>query len=168
MAPPEKQAEFDGLFKREHRGATIRLTEEEKAYMRLHRMRVIHQRADEAVFIPGGWPHMVKNLSDTVSFGNSYVRPWRMHLFLSFVRAEGLASASRLVNVIGIVRAWLDDNQPREWGVTLEETRRIMQQWGRWIKTHVTPESTTRAEGSAAASPLSGAAPLVSGREDTR
>lgn len=146
LAPAEKEAEFDALFKNEKHAATIRLTKEQKVYMRQHRMRVIHQHAGEIVFVPGGWPHMVKNLSDTVSFGNSYLRPWKMHLFLEFVRRHGLTYASRLINAVGVIRAWMDDDQQRKWGVTSDEVERVMKRWGTWIKTHVVPgssESTT-------------------------
>jgi ribosomal protein L16 Arg81 hydroxylase len=139
LAPPEKEAEFLQLFQRPQRGATIRLSKADTLRMAQHRMRVIHQRAGEAVFVPGGWAHMVKNLSATVSFGNSYLRPWRLPALLAFVRQQGLAQASRLVDVVGVVRAWMDETRQREWGVSADEAALVLRQWGAWIKAHVVP-----------------------------
>jgi JmjC domain, hydroxylase len=139
-APPEKAKEFDAMFKRPHKAATIRLTKAEKAYMQQHHIRVIHQRADEVVFLNGGWPHMVKNLTDTVAFGNSYVRPWKMDAFLRFLKQYGVEQASRLVNVIEVVQRWADDRRRREWGVTPGEYEAVMRKWGSWIRAHVARE----------------------------
>ena len=139
--PPEKETEFDALFKNENHAATIRLSKAQKLYMKQHRMRVIHQRAGDIVFVPGGWPHMVKNLTDTVSFGNSFLRPWKMYDFVAFVRQHGLAYASRLVNAVGVIRAWMDEDRQREWGVSSDDADRVMRKWGAWIKTHIVPGS---------------------------
>jgi hypothetical protein len=134
MAPPEKLKEFNAMFKQQNKAATIRFTKAEKLYMRRHQIRVIHQHAGDVVFLSAGWPHMVKNLTDTVSFGNSYLRPWKIHNFFSFLQEYGLEQASRLVNVREVVRRWMDKEQQREWGIAPAEVIQITRRWGGWIR----------------------------------
>jgi hypothetical protein len=144
LAPPEQTDEFMRLFKRDDRGATIRLSKEQKDCMEQHHMSFIHQRAGDVVFVPAGWPHMVKNLSATVSFGNSYLRPWNMPLFLAFVQEQGLEDCSSLLNVRGIIEAWMSDERQREWGVTPEQAQHVMHQWGKHKIVKLKPSSHTR------------------------
>jgi hypothetical protein len=154
LAPPEHKAAFMRLFKRDNRGATIRLSKKQKKLMEQHNMSFIHQRAGDAVFVPAGWPHMVKNLSDTVSFGNSYLRPWNMPRFLAFVKhpKQGLEKCSRLLNVRGIIEAWMSEQRQREWGVTPDQAEDVMRKWGKWIKKNVMPsEEPTSVHWNAAA-----------------
>jgi hypothetical protein len=137
LAPPEETKAFMRLFKRDERGATIRLSKQERELMEQHHMSFIHQRAEDVVFVPAGWPHMVKNLSATVSFGNSYLRPWNMPRFLAFVKKQGLEDCASQLNVRGIIEAWLSDERQREWGVTREQAQHVMDKWGSWIQKDV-------------------------------
>lgn len=139
VAPPEKTKEFNALFKQDDKAAMIRLTKEEKTYMKQHRIRVIHQRAGDVVYMAGGWPHLVKNLTATVAFGNSYLRPWKMHGFFAFLKEYGLEQAARLIDVVEVTRQWMDEERQREWGVTPSMVEEIMRTWGTWIKTHIIP-----------------------------
>jgi ribosomal protein L16 Arg81 hydroxylase len=144
LAPPEKVREFDAMFKNDQKAATIRFTKEQKQYMLRHQIRVVHQKAGDIIFISGGWPHLVKNLTDTVSFGNSYLRPWRMEYFFDFLKMYGLDQAQTLVNVKGVVREWMTTERQREWGLSSSYVQEVMQKWAPFIRRHslVEPDDT--------------------------
>ena len=134
-APPDQKAAFDALLRQRDKAAGARFTSTEKACMERHHIRAVHQRPGVAVYMPSGWPHAVKNLTDVVSFGNSYLRPWSFGALCAYLhRAGDLEVASRLVHVAGVARAWMDPQRQREWGITDDARRAVSVKWARLLR----------------------------------
>lgn len=85
LAPPESQAEFRALFSDNGNVNVTRLSK--KATQQLVDMgaHAIVQRAGDMIFVPGGWVHCVKNLTDTVAFGGSYFRAWKLPYLIQYL-----------------------------------------------------------------------------------
>jgi hypothetical protein len=64
-----------------------------------------------------------------------------MPRFLAFVKhpKQGLEKCSRLLNVRGIIEAWMSEQRQREWGVTPDQAEDVMRKWGQWISEDVMP-----------------------------
>lgn len=134
IGPPESAIEFHRLFTDPRKTARIRFSEQERECMAEHQIRVVHQRADEMVYVPAGWLHMVKHLTDTVSFGNSYLRPWRMGALLSYVRTHGAGTTRRSINLPELMRRWESAWWQREWGLSHAQVNEVAQAWATQLR----------------------------------
>ena len=120
LAPPENEVEFRRLFgtgegdattsansrKRKTVGVSCSSKAHTEALIR-NGVHVVHQRAGDVIFVPGGWLHAVKNLTDTVAFGSNYLRGWKLPALIRWARTAGassVSSATMPVNVAGIFR----------------------------------------------------------------
>ena len=117
LAPPEHEAEFRRLLDGDAATGnssgtrkTVCVSRSSKAHtdaLIRSGVHVIHQRAGDVVFVPGGWLHAVKNLTDTVAFGGNYLRGWKLPALIRWARIAGahsVSSATTPVNVAGIFR----------------------------------------------------------------
>lgn len=116
IAPPEHHRLFFELFERSalpfdrFPPATIQLMYE-------NNFQLVHQRAGDIVYVPGGWPHAVKNRTMTVAFGCSYIRPWKLHRTLDFIEMHLPTHESideYFVNVWGL----FDSIKEGDWSIT--------------------------------------------------
>jgi hypothetical protein len=104
-APPETRSQFIQLFgcpEEEGHSKGVRvslLTAAEQQFMLEHQIFMIEQHADDVVFMPGGWIHAVKNRTNTVAFGNSYIRPWKLNHTLDYILLVGWEIAVVRVNI---------------------------------------------------------------------
>jgi hypothetical protein len=104
-APPEKRAQFIQLFgspEQDGHAKGVRvslLTAAEQAFMLEHQIFMVEQHAEDVVFMPGGWIHAVKNRTDTIAFGNSYIRPWKLSLTLDYILLVGWEIAVARLNI---------------------------------------------------------------------
>jgi hypothetical protein len=64
-----------------------------------HQIFMIEQHAGDVVFMPGGWVHAVKNRTNTVAFGNSYIRPWKLTHTLDHILLVGWETAVVRINI---------------------------------------------------------------------
>jgi len=110
LAPPEHESAFRRLFQGTKASKTVSVTSASKAHsdeMLRHGVHAVHQKAGDIIFVPGGWLHAVKNLTDTVAFGSNYLRGWKLPTLVRWAHKEGAASvdsATRPINVAGIFR----------------------------------------------------------------
>lgn len=86
MAPSRYGEAFGDMFA--HTIPISTLSHTRTAEYRNNAVQAVVQNAGDTVFIPAGWWHCVKNLTDTVAFGGSYLRPWKLRLTLDFLRTD--------------------------------------------------------------------------------
>jgi hypothetical protein len=109
LAPPEHEAAFRRLFLGDHASKSVCVTVASKAHtddLLRHGVHVVHQKAGDIIFVPGGWLHAVKNLSDTVAFGSNYLRGWKLPTLVRWARVQGasVGSTTMPINLAGIFR----------------------------------------------------------------
>lgn len=141
LAPPEKETEFRRLLQGGLDGApskavqaTCRSTKDREAFL-LHSVQAVHQQAGDIIYVPGGWVHAVKNLTDTVSFGNSYLRGWKLATALMEWAKEHKPGSPQLdkgvspVNFEGIRDLIVDDARADLLDVSAIERADIICKW---------------------------------------
>lgn len=110
MAPPEDYQRFQDIFPEtlvsfELTGKNLAGKDVDTLFQQLAALPLgcaVHQRAGDIITVPAGWVHAVVNLTDTFSFGYSYLRPWKLHSCLEWAKERGKESALSLVNLNGI------------------------------------------------------------------
>jgi hypothetical protein len=103
MAPPESKDAFMKIFK--HNVPCSTPSKERNQEFKDADIHAIIQNAGDTVFVPGGWPHCVKNLTDTVAFGHSYIRPWNLKYTIEYLKEWGHEYADSNYNLEGIFNA---------------------------------------------------------------
>jgi hypothetical protein len=89
---------------------------------------VAHQKAGDAVYLPGGWIYAVQSLTSmTVAFGAAYLRAWNLSAMLDEVEAKGLAIAQARLNVQGVLDTIEEDDS--HGGLTREDVHALQQRW---------------------------------------
>jgi hypothetical protein len=141
LGPPESSAAFHALFTRPRATARIRFDARERRAMEAHGIRVVHQRADELVYVPSGWVHMVKHLTDTVCFGHSYLRPWRMGELMQYAQRYGLDTARRCIHVAAVVRRWSSAAWQAEWGLSHAYVEAVRKRWATLLRRAAGPDA---------------------------
>ena len=76
--PPESREAMETLFRNSALPVTNFSTADATAMLR-HGIRCQLQQKGELIYMPGGWPHAVKNLTPTIAFGSSYLRAWHLN-----------------------------------------------------------------------------------------
>lgn len=108
MAPPHHAAVFHELFPQTHHfdltssstaGEESTVKNRFEALYALSGSCAVHQRAGDFVYVPGGWPHAVINLTDTVSIGWSYLRPWKLKGCLEWAQQFGEEATASVVDL---------------------------------------------------------------------
>jgi hypothetical protein len=150
LAPPEREAEFRALFENEvpvprakptqpqwhvspRHAKAVSVTQCDAA--RTERMlalgvQAIHQRAGDVVFIPSGWPHAVKNLTDTVAFGNNYIYAWGLPQLISWRRQHPTQQQPFSVPALAaLVEGDIDAAKLETLGVRADELRAVIEAW---------------------------------------
>ncbi len=114
MAPPESADAFRRLFA--DRAPLDAESTNYDAHLRLG-VHAVHQKAGDAVFIPGGWVHASQCLTYTVSFGSAYLRAWK---FLRMIASTKGCSRESVMHEINIDEIF-DKLFERNWGVDEDE-----------------------------------------------
>jgi hypothetical protein len=122
MAPPESADAFRRLFA--NRAPLDAESTNYDAHLRLG-VHAVHQKAGDAVFIPGGWVHASQCLTYTVSFGSSYLRAWKLLRTISSTSGRSHDDVARNVNIDEIFGKLFE----RNWGVDDEELDAIRTAW---------------------------------------
>jgi hypothetical protein len=122
LAPPEHEQAFRALL-----DGRAPLDLRNADFDALHGLGVIavHQRAGDAIYIPGGWITIAQSLTETVSFGSVYLRPWKLQRALDFVEAASQSSLEQQINIRGMV----ENVEDARWGMSEEERRLIVDRW---------------------------------------
>lgn len=128
VAPPEHGDGFRQLFKFNVPSATYSKKRADE-YL-AHGVQAVVQEAGDTVFIPGGWHHCVKNLSDSVAFGASYIRAWHLQHTLDYMEEVGEEVARSQFNIDGI----FDAVQDGYWGISTTEGSKIQTRWKKLCK----------------------------------
>lgn len=122
LAPPQSQAAFHELFK----GGNVNvssITKEMTSKLVAMGACAIIQKAGDVVFMPGGWVHCVKNLADTVAFGASYLRAWKLPYLVQYLigtQQEGVVlAAEHLFDWPGAFDRAAEE--PARYGISLDE-----------------------------------------------
>ena len=71
--PPESREAMEALYNTSALPVTKLRISDAEAMLR-HGIRCQLQQKGELIYMPGGWPHAVKNLTPTIAFGGSYLR----------------------------------------------------------------------------------------------
>jgi hypothetical protein len=71
---PEDKVAFAKHFNRPF--AWIQLRPPDRHFLTSHHCIMIHQRPGDIIYVPRGWPHMVKHLTDTLSINSSMLNGW--------------------------------------------------------------------------------------------
>jgi hypothetical protein len=106
MAPPHHSAAFEQLFPAtQHFDLSADDPSVVKRFEELYSLSgscAVHQRAGDIIYVPGGWPHAVINLTDAVSIGWSYLRPWKLKGCLAWARESGEEKALSVVDLAAV------------------------------------------------------------------
>ena len=122
LAPPEKQHLFRDIFEDKNVNVTkfsAALTSQ-LAEMNCH---VIIQEAGDVVFVPGGWVHCVKNLTDTVAIGGSYLRAWKLPFLVQYLRMTSRKSADSILDWRGVFQLLEKSTNLEALGITEVERK---------------------------------------------
>jgi hypothetical protein len=128
LAPPEHEQAFRALL-----DGRAPLDLRNADFDALHGLGVIamHQRAGDAVYIPGGWVTIAQSLTLSVSFGSVYLRPWKLQRALDFAESEHQGSLEEQINLRGIV----ETAAHARWGMSEEEQRKVGERWEEVLET---------------------------------
>lgn len=107
MAPPHHAAAFNTLFPQTKHfhlttDADPLIKQRLEDLYALSGSCAVHQRAGDIIYVPGGWPHAVINLTDAVSIGWSYLRPWKLKGCLEWAREQGEEKAASVVDLAAV------------------------------------------------------------------
>ena len=125
LAPPEQRDAFVTLFERHAPLGSDLSTDARAVAFCAGGVMGMHQRAGELLYLPGGWVYAVQNLTQTVSFGASYLRAWNLALTLDYAQQRGAAQADEAINLEGVFAAAARGY----WGVSPEEAQRAQARW---------------------------------------
>jgi hypothetical protein len=132
MAPPESKDVFMKELFKHNVPCSTPSKERTQAYKDAGIQAVI-QNAGDTVFVPSGWVHCVKNLTDTIAIGHSYIRPWSLKHTLTYLEQQGEDEerAKSIFNIDGIFATVMEGN----WGLFQEELTDIQERWQRLKQT---------------------------------
>jgi hypothetical protein len=122
LAPPESEADFRALF--DGRAPLDFSPADFDAHHRLS-VTAVHQRAGDALYIPGGWVSVAQSLTLTVSFGSVYLRPWKLGRALDFAESANQHGLEEQINLRGIV----ENAEDARWGLSEEERKQVGERW---------------------------------------
>ena len=86
LAPSHSASEFQSLFAQSI--PLQSLSAATTAAYRRHQVIAVVQNAGDTLYLPGGWWHCVKNLTETVSLSGVYLRPWKLAAALDYSRRD--------------------------------------------------------------------------------
>ena len=113
MAPPHHAAAFNALFPQTKHfnlaptNADPKVAERFEALYALSGSCAVHQRTGDIIYVPGGWPHAVINLTDAVSIGWSYLRPWKLKGCLEWAREQGPEKTASVADLAAVFETTL-------------------------------------------------------------
>lgn len=124
LAPPQHHEPFYRIFEGKNVNVTSHTADvhRELGEAQCH---VVVQRAGDTIFVPGNWLHCVKNLSDTVAIGGSYLRAWKLPFLISWLRSTSLEIADLQFNWRGIIE-FVERTELVEFGITEAERREFV------------------------------------------
>lgn len=79
-----------------------KFTAADKQAMVDHHVQAVVQKAGDLLSVPAGWFHAVKNLTDIVAFGGSYLRPWKLEYHLLYLCQQPKVVIDSTINWRGI------------------------------------------------------------------
>jgi hypothetical protein len=92
---PQHRAAFLRRFA--HRISTSSISAADRRHFRVMGVRAFLQRAGDLVVMPGGVPHAVHNLTPTVAFGGSHLRPYALPHVIDYLQDDVSAADKRSV-----------------------------------------------------------------------
>ena len=84
IAPPHSQAAFRAILEPGNVNVSMLSGAMTSSLLSMGACAIV-QQAGDVVFVPGGWVHCVKNLTDTVAFGGSYLRAWKLPYLIQYL-----------------------------------------------------------------------------------
>jgi hypothetical protein len=122
LAPPECESTFRELFDGR---APLDVSEAElKAHQRVG-IVALHQRAGDAVYIPGGWISIAQSITATVSFGSAYLRAWKLTRTLDYAERAQQCVVEKEINIRGI----FGNIEEEAWGIAAEEQMELRERY---------------------------------------
>ena len=124
FARPEHTAVFTTYFNRAF--SWNQLKPDDRQFLISHKCLMIYQRPGDIIYVPCGWPHMVKHLTDTLCMNSSLLNGW------DAVRALGAMDFGKWTRdewtmfTGAYERAML---RPSALGLTAADTAKLTQVW---------------------------------------
>ena len=127
LAPPECSARLRQLLESSSAGSPLSLLASPSLRRQLECSGVVavHQRAGDALFMPGGWLRVSQSLCSTVSLGSCYLRAWKLEHTLEHAAELGQLGAERGLNLNGV----FETLQAGNWGVSNEHAELLQARW---------------------------------------
>jgi ribosomal protein L16 Arg81 hydroxylase len=133
LAPGREKETFNELFGSSQGVNVTKGNEQRTAKMVNHQFHCILQQPGDLVFIPGGWWHCVKNLTDTMGFGGSFLRPWCLSSTIEYAESVG-PNIARSIFDIDAIFAQFAEESTANLGITDKVKAEIIQQWTDMIR----------------------------------
>lgn len=122
LAPPPSIIPFRHLF-----ANRTPLDHESTSFADHHRLNIIaiHQKAGDAVYIPGGWIYVWQSVIQTIAFGSTYLRAWNLNHTIDYASEHSQQSVESGINIRGVFNTVKEGN----WGVAPAELTSIDKRW---------------------------------------
>ena len=101
-------------------------TREDRKFLADHRCLMILQRPGDIVYVPHGWPHMVKHLTDTLAFNSSVLNGWNVAEAIEKMDFDRWTPGE--MDMFMEVRKFVQQGYERI-GMTGEDVRRLTEVW---------------------------------------
>ena len=103
-------------------------SKEDRKFMADHRCIMIVQRAGDIIYVPHGWPHLVKHLTDTLAFNSSVLNGWLVADAIG--RMDFDAWTQMEMEMFSAVRTFVDGGHDRV-GMSASDVAKLKEVWDR-------------------------------------